>query len=38
MTSFSNLFLSNQNEMSDEELELYLFGYQLSAENISFEK
>lgn len=38
MTSFSNLFLSNHNQMNDEELELYLFGYQLSAENISFEK
>ncbi|MBQ1785910.1 MAG: DUF3221 domain-containing protein [Turicibacter sp.] len=38
MTSFSNLFLSNHHEMNDEGLELYLFGYQLSAENISFEK
>ncbi|MBQ4164271.1 MAG: DUF3221 domain-containing protein [Turicibacter sp.] len=38
MTSFSNLFLNSDNQTNDGELELYLFGYQLSAENISFEK
>lgn len=38
MTSFSNLFFIDNNKTNEQEIELYLFGYQLSSENISFEK
>lgn len=38
MTSFSNLFLIDNNQTNEQEIVLYLFGYQLSSENISFEK